>query len=63
MSSYNSFQNKVTYSLFTYKSYIYIYIYTYKVDLALNNLQGLIYHKTSTKQTKSMSWNKEGFIF
>ena len=38
------------YKLFIYKShthiYIYIYIYIYKQDSAMNNPQGLIYHKT-----------------
>ena len=32
-----------------YKSYIYL-IYMYKVDLALNNLQWLICHKTQSNQ-------------
>ena len=32
--------------------YIYIYIYIYKEDLALNNLRGLICHKTQPNQTK-----------
>ena len=27
-------------------------VYMYKQNLALNNLQGLIYHKTQPKQTK-----------
>ena len=44
----NSFENKVTYNLFAYKSHAYnTYI---KQDLALNNLQGLICHKTPTKK-------------
>ena len=43
MSS-NWFKRKVTYKLFISKSNI------YKQDLALNNSQGLIYHKTPTKQ-------------
>ena len=30
--------------------YIYIYIYIYKEDLALNNLQWLICHKTKPNQ-------------
>ena len=33
----------VTNKLFVYKSYL---VYRYKKDLALNNLQGLICHKT-----------------
>ena len=40
MSSSNLFKNKVTYKLFTYK--------TYKADLALNNSQELICHETPT---------------
>ena len=35
----------VTYKLFVYKSYIFK-IYIYEQDLALNNLQRLIGHKT-----------------
>ena len=42
MSSY-SFKNKVTYKLFTYKSYIYIYIYIYIYDLLVNSLQVTLY--------------------
>ena len=38
MSS-NLFKNKITYKLFPYKS-----LSIYKQDLALNNLQGLIFH-------------------
>ena len=46
MNSY-SFKNNVTYKLFIYKSYIYIiYIEMNNKYLALNNLQGLICHKT-----------------
>ena len=45
MSSNNYFKNEIPYNLFAYTSYIYIYIYI-KQDLALNNLQELIYHKT-----------------
>ena len=45
-SSSNSFKHKITYQLFTYKSYIYIYIY---IDLALNKPLVLICHKTPTK--------------
>ena len=45
MSS-GSFKNNVTYKIFACKSYIYIYIYIYIKDLALNNLQGVICHKT-----------------
>ena len=40
MSS-DSFKNNVTYKLFVYKSYK-----MFKQDLALNNSQGLICHKT-----------------
>ena len=45
--STNSFKNNVNYKLFVYKSYL---IYMYKEDLALNNLQGLICHKTNQNQ-------------
>ena len=38
ISTNTSFKNKVTHKLFIYKSYI-------KMDLALNNPQGLICHK------------------
>ena len=34
---------------------MYIYIYIYKVNLALNNHQGLISHKTQPNQTKPKS--------
>ena len=40
--SFGLFKN-VFYKLFVYKSYIW---YMYKPNLALNNLQGLICHKT-----------------
>ena len=33
--------------------YIYIYICVCEKDLALNNHQGFIYHKTHPKQTKA----------
>ena len=42
--NYDLFKN-VTYKVFAYKSYI-MYVCMYKKDLALNNLQGLICHKT-----------------
>ena len=42
MSFNNSFKDKFTYKLFTYKSCI------YKQDMRLNNPQGLLCHKTPT---------------
>ena len=41
----DSFKNDYNFKQFIYKSYIYVY----KQDLASNNPQGLIYHKTQTK--------------
>ena len=51
-----SFKNNVTCKLFAHKPYIYIYVYIYiyiyiyiereRENLALNNPQGLICHKT-----------------
>ena len=38
---------------YIYKSHIYL-IYMYKQDMALNNLQMLIFHKTQPNQTKIM---------
>ena len=43
--SFGLFKNNVTNKLFIYKSYVF-YIYMYKQDLALNNQQVLICHKT-----------------
>ena len=44
--SNNSFKNKIPYKLFAYKSYICIR------DLALNNAQELMSHKSPTNQIK-----------
>ena len=53
------FKNNVTYKLFAYKSYM---IYIYQDDLALNNLQGLIWHKTQPNQTYMCVWAASGVI-
>ena len=45
-TSNNSFKNDITNKLFAYKSD------SYKPDLELNNLLGLICHKTTTSQLK-----------
>ena len=45
--------NHLTLLTYVYKSYM-SYIYKYKPDLALNNLQWLICHKTKPNQTKPM---------
>ena len=52
MSS-NSSRNEFTFKLFAYKSYIYICVCVYVCvcDLALNNSQGLICHKTPIGQS------------
>ena len=43
-----------------FKNHIYIYIYIYKQDLALNNLQWSIFHKT--KLTKSLTAITQEFV-
>ena len=44
MSNNNTCKNKITFNLFAYKLYI------NKQDLVINNLQGMIYQKTTTSQ-------------
>ena len=49
----NSFKNKITYKLFANKSNI------YKQDLALNNPQGLIIHKSTSQPTSiTLKWKE-----
>ena len=43
---YSYFITSFTPSYYCASAYIYIYIYSYKQDLVLNNLEGLICHKT-----------------
>ena len=55
MNSNDSFKNKLTLqTIHTYKSYIYIYIYIERErereDLAFDNSQELICHKSPTNQ-------------
>ena len=38
----------INYLFTSHKYYIYIYIYIYKQDLILNDLQGMIFHKTQS---------------
>ena len=46
----NSLLKNVTNKQFASKLHLHTHIYVYKQDLALNNPQGLIWHKTPTKQ-------------
>ena len=41
--------------LYIFPIYIYIYIYMYKQDLALDNLQWLLYYKTKPNRSKPAS--------
>ena len=51
--SSGSFKNNVTYHLFTN------HIYLYEQDLALNNLEGFMYHQNKTNHHKSVVYKQK----
>ena len=55
--SFGLFKNNVTHKVVIYKSYTYL-IYMYKEELALNNPQGLIHHKTQLTNS-NITWMLE----
>ena len=50
MNSSNSFKNKFTYELFTYKLYIYIYIYIYKPTSVVAQSAGAVEYIDCTSE-------------